>query len=73
MNDLSDREVIALLRAAMPVEREVAPSEDLWPRVRGRIDQRPTGPAASDWLLVGALVALCLLQPSLLGVLLLHF
>ena len=73
MNRLPDDEVLALLRAAMPVEPSAPPS-DLWPRVRRKIDEGTTSrTSASDWLLAAALVLLCLLHSSLAGILLLHF
>lgn len=74
MNRLSDEKTLELLRAAMPASHSDASTSDLWPRVRRRIEQQEAArlPAA-DWLLVAALVLLCLLRPSLVGVLLLHF
>lgn len=72
MSTLSDEDALALLRAALPVAAP-PPAADLWPQVRRRID-RGTSPAlASDWLLAVAIALLCLLNPSLAGILLLHF
>ena len=72
MSTLSDDEAIELLRAAMPLERRLPP-DDLWPQIRRRIDHTPHSAQTSDWLLVLALALLCLLHPSLAGLLLLHF
>jgi hypothetical protein len=72
MNRLSDDEALELLRAAMPVDRK-SPPIDLWPRVRRRIDRGVTPPPASDLVLVLLVALLCVLRPSLVGVLLLHF
>jgi hypothetical protein len=72
MTNLDDGEALELLRRAM--RTETAPlSADLWPRVRERIDRGAVAPPVADWLLVAALALLCLLQPSLIGIVLLHF
>ena len=69
---LSDQEIIELLRTATPVAR-TTPAANLWPRVEQRLAQRPAGLRVTDWILVLALAILCLVHPSLAGVLLLHF
>lgn len=73
MNRLSDEKALELLRDAMPADYVDGPLDDLWPRVRRRIDQEANPPPAADWVLAAALVLLCLLRPSLVGVLMLHF
>lgn len=73
MNRLSDEKALALLRDAMPAARGDGPLVDLWPSVRRRIDQGASPPRAADWVLAAALALLCLLRPSLVGVLLFHF
>jgi hypothetical protein len=72
MSRLSDEKTLELLRGAMRPYSVDGPRDDLWPRVRRRID-RANRPPAGDWLLAAALVLLCLLRPSLVGILLLHF
>ena len=69
---LSDDETLELLRRAMAAAPS-QPSGDLWPDVRRRIDAGRAAPAVSDWLILGVLALLCVLQPSLIGILLLHF
>jgi hypothetical protein len=64
---------LELLRSAMTVPDIDGPSGDLWPRVRRRLDRPANRPPAADWVLAAALVLLCLLRPSLVSVLLLHF
>jgi hypothetical protein len=73
MNQLSDERALELLRAAMPAVGADRPLDDLWPRVRRRIDRRPVPPSMLDWILVAAVALLCLMRPSLAGILLLHF
>ena len=73
MNTLSDEKTLELLREAMGAYNVDGPPGDLWPRVRHRIDLGVGRPPAGDWVLAAALLLLCLLRPSLLGVLLLHF
>lgn len=73
MNRLSDERTLELLRGAMPAYNADGPPDDLWLRVRHRIDQGANHPPAGDWVLAGSLVLLCLLRPSLVGVLLFHF
>ena len=74
MTRMTDDRARELLRDALPVpEWEHDGTADLWPRVRRRIDEGHNPPPAVDWVLAMAMVALCLLQPSLLGILLLHF
>ena len=72
MNGLSD-ETLELLRAAVGTYTADGPTGDLWPRVRHRIDRPANRPPAGDWMLAAALVLVCLLRPSLMGVLLFHF
>ena len=64
---------LELLRSAMTVHDVAGPSGDLWPRVRRRLDRPANRPPAGDWVLAAALVVLCLLRPSLVGILLLYF
>jgi len=74
MKKLMDGKALELLRGAMPPpERDDRPPTDLWPRVRRRIDQGGSPPPAADWVLVAILGLLCLLRPSLVSILLLHF
>ena len=73
MSRLSNEKALELLRGAMPAYHVDGPPDDLWPRVRHRIDQAANRPPAGDWVLAAALVLLCLLRPSLAGILLLHF
>jgi hypothetical protein len=73
MNQMSDERALELLRAAMPAVGVDRPLDDLWPRVRRRIDRGPMPPSALDWILVATVALLCLLQPSLAGLVLLHF
>jgi len=73
MNRLSDEQALELLRDALPAYGAGGPPADLWPRVRHRIDRAADRPPAGDWVLAAALVLLCLLRPSLMGILLLHF
>jgi hypothetical protein len=72
MDELSDEQVIALLRGA--ARREPAPQAgDLWPRVHRRIQHRRGRFERLDWLLVAALALICLLRPALARILLFHF
>jgi hypothetical protein len=72
MSRLSDERAIDLLRRSLTSEQGARPP-DLWPRVRRRLDERSAPPVVLDWLLAVAAVALCLLQPAVLSILLLHF
>lgn len=72
MRELTDEQVIELMRHASPAGRD-GPAADLWPRVRRTIDQPTPTLGRSDWVLAVALVILCLLRPGWAGVLLLHF
>jgi len=73
MNRLSDEKALELLRGAMTARSVDGPPDDLWPRVRHRIGRAANRPPLGDWVLAAALVVLCLLRPSLVGILLLHF
>lgn len=73
MNRLSNEKALELLRGALPAYNVDGPPDDLWPRVRHRIDQRGNRPPAGEWVLAATLVLLCLFRPSLMGILLLHF
>lgn len=73
MKTLSDERALELLRAAMRVEERETPAADLWPRVRERIDRRTVPSSPTDWMLIAAVAVLCLLEPSLVRILLLHF
>jgi len=71
---MNDRKALELLRDAMPPPRaDDGPAADLWPRLRRRVDRGGNRPPAADWVLAVVLGVLCLLQPSLFGILLLHF
>ena len=72
---VSDEKVVALLREAVAAPVERGPSRDLWPSIRLRMNRgiRSHPPRATDWLLAAAIALLCLLQPGLAGILLLHF
>jgi hypothetical protein len=72
MSTLSDDDAVELLRNALPAELDRIPPE-LWSRMRQRIDRGSNAPAIADWVLVAALVLLCLVRPSLSGLLFLHF
>jgi hypothetical protein len=72
MSQMSDDDVLELLRGAMGVERAEPPG-DVWPRVRSRIDHRSAPAMTFDWLLIAAAVLLVILQPAVVGILLLHF
>jgi hypothetical protein len=74
MKKLMDGKALELLRDAMhPPEAGEGPQTDLWPRVRRRLDQKASSPPAADWVLAVVLGLLCLLRPSVVGILLLHF
>jgi hypothetical protein len=74
MNDkLSDERALQLLRAALPPRRDERSLETVWPRVRRQIDRGPLPPSLMDWTLAVVVALLCLLQPSLAGILMLHF
>ena len=72
MSQLSDDEVMDILRSRMPARQSASPRE-LWPRMRDRIHERPMAAMPFDWLLAIAAVLLCLLQPAVVSILLLHF
>jgi hypothetical protein len=73
MTQMSDERALELLRAALPPLRADRPLETVWPRVRQEIDRGPLPPSLLDWMLVAAVALMCLLQPSLAGILMLHF
>lgn len=73
MTELSDERALELLREALPPFRGDRPLENVWPRVRRQIDRGPLPPSLLDWMLVAAVALMCLLQPSLAGILMLHF
>jgi hypothetical protein len=67
----SDESALQLLRAALPV-RDCSAPPDLWPRVQAGLDRRPRLSPA-DRVVLAAIAAMCLLQPTAVSVLLLHF
>ena len=71
--NLSDDEVIGLLRNALPSVASAPPGADLWPRVRYGVTASAPPPGLGDWLVAAAVVLLCVLRPSLTAILLLHF
>jgi hypothetical protein len=73
MTPVSEERVLQLLRAELPVPGEQPPATDLWPRVQRRI-QEGSHPSAStvDWILAALVVLSCVLQPSVIGLLLFH-
>jgi hypothetical protein len=73
MSDQTDERAIELLRAALPAAVQDGRAVDLWPDVQRRIARGRQQPRTADWILVLALVLLCLFRPSLAGILLLHF
>jgi hypothetical protein len=72
MSEPTDDHVIQLLRSALSQD-PVSPMGDLWPRVRHRVEEAPGRPLIADYLLAAAAVTVCLLQPSLITLLLLMF
>lgn len=72
MKPLSDEEVVALVRSRMAARRGASPP-DLWPRMRRRIDERPAAGLTFDLVLALAAAVLCIVQPAILSILLLHF
>jgi hypothetical protein len=73
MSDLTDGRALELLRGALPAAVDRRQTVDLWPDVQRRITRGAHQPRTADWILVVALVLLCLFRPSLAGLLLLHF
>ncbi len=73
MSRLSDEKTIELLRDAIPATAHDGPATELWPRVRSRMAQGGSRAPAADRVLAIALALLCLLRPSLAGILLVHF
>jgi hypothetical protein len=73
MSDLTDERALELLRGALPPADNARQTVDLWPDVQRRITGGTQQPRTADWILVLALVLLCLFRPSLAGILLLHF
>jgi hypothetical protein len=72
MKPLSDEEVIGIVRTGMAARRSSSPP-DLWPRMRRRIDERPTTALTFDLVLALAAAMLCIVQPAVISILLLHF
>jgi hypothetical protein len=71
MTNLSDKDLVRLLRSALPV-LESSVGEDLWPRVRDRIERGAPPPTAGDWILTSLVALLCLLEPTAVRLLLFH-
>ena len=72
MTQPTDDQVIQLLRSALSQETTL-PGGDLWPRVRHRVEEAPRRPLIGDYLLAAVAVTVCMLQPSLITLLLLMF
>ena len=72
MKPLSDEEVVELVRSRMGARRSSSP-QDLWPRMRRRIDERPAAGLTFDLVLAFAAAVLCIVQPAVISILLLHF
>jgi hypothetical protein len=72
MKPLSDEEVIGLVRNEMAARRSSSPP-DLWPRMRRRIHERPATELTFDLVLALAAAVLCIVQPAVVSILLLHF
>jgi hypothetical protein len=70
---LNDAEIRALLRAALPAASAGTRTQDTWTLVRGRLHQRPTRASTIDFALLTAVALLCMLRPSVIAPLLLHF
>lgn len=72
MKRFSDEEVAGLVRTAIAARRSSSPP-DLWPRMRRRIDEPAPTAVAFDWMLAVAAAVLCMAQPAVISILLLHF
>jgi len=72
MTPLSEEHVVRLVREGLPAALDGSTDADLWSQVRERIARGGPPPTTSDWLLTLAVVALCLIQPAVFGILLLH-
>lgn len=72
MTRLSDEEVVRLVRKGLGPAQATSTDADLWPQVREQIERGAPLPTVSDWLLTLAVIGLCLIQPAVFGILLLH-
>jgi hypothetical protein len=72
MTRLTEDEFLRLVRGGLSPAHHNPPDTDLWLNVRDRIERGAPLPTVSDWVLTFAVVALCVIQPAVFGVLLLH-
>lgn len=72
MTRLSDEELVRLVRSSLSRAPHSPPDADLWVNVRARIAHGAPPPTMFDWILTIAVVVLCLVQPGVFGLLLLH-
>ena len=73
MTRMTDDDALRILRDAMRPAHHSAGAPDAWPRVERRLQTPRQAPTTTDWLLIAAAIALCLIYPSAVIMPLMHF
>jgi len=73
MKRFSDDDLVRLLRDAVPAPPASDGPAPPWTRLRATLSVPRRRPSASEWVLAGAIVVVCAMQPSAIRVLLFHF
>ena len=73
MKRFSDDDLVRLLRDAVPAPPASDAPAPPWTRLRANLSVPRRRPSPSDWILAGAIVVMCAVQPSAIRVLLFHF
>lgn len=73
MKNNDDRQIRDLLRTALPPLGGMEPSQDLWPRMLRRLDERSISVCWYDWALLALGVLWSVAFPQTIPALLYHF
>jgi hypothetical protein len=57
-----------LLKESLPPIHEAEPTDDLWPSMQRRLEQRPAPPPWFDWVLAGGLMIFAFAFPATIPV-----
>jgi hypothetical protein len=71
-NEENNKEITALLKAAIAPMTDTELRRDLWPQMLRKLDEQPSRVPWFDWVLAGILSAILLLFPGAIPALLYH-